>query len=157
MRAGVVEIQVADRNNDRFAIEEVGQVARERAERRTIGIGPAAFGDLSCRLSDRRRRALKEVGRRGRRSLGRAPHDLGDSALDAFEDVGERRQIVERGETAQRLQRAQHVLQRVPRRRAGAHGAGGAIEGARDRGSFPRDERPRARVESRRFDGAQDG
>jgi hypothetical protein len=49
-------------------------------------------------------------------------------------------QVVQRGESPQRLQRAQHVLQRVARRSAGPQRRGGAIEGAADRRALAGDE-----------------
>src|ERR1041385_1429724 len=132
-----------DRHDVGLALHELHEQTRELAELGALGVGPAALGDLARGMRDRRRRHLEELGHRvapicRRRRAGAL--DLADRALDAFEEIGERGKIVERGESAERLERFQHLLQRVARERIRAQRATGAIERARDRGPLARDE-----------------
>src|SRR6266850_3597580 len=146
-----------DRNDVGLAVHELHQQPRELTELRALGIGPAALGNFTRGVRDRRGRHLKQLGDRlthagGRRAAG--PAQLTDRLLDALEEVRQWRQIGERREPAERLQRLEDVLQRVVRQRIAAQRAARAIQRARNRGAFTRDERAGTGVEAHRLRGA---
>ena len=126
-------------------------------EFRAFRIGPAALGDFTRGVRDRRRRHLEQLGDRiahacGRRTARAA--DFADGFFDTFEEVGQRRQVIQRRETAQRLQRLKDLLERVMRHRIAAERAAGAIERARDRRALAGNERACTGIEPNGLSGA---
>src|SRR6266550_1823748 len=137
-----------------LAVHELHEQPGELPEFCALRIGPAALGDLACSVRDRRRRHLEQLRDRVAAAGGgcaNRPADLPDRLLDSLEEIRQRREIVERGETAERLQRFEDLLQRIMCDRIGAQGPSGAIERARDGRTLARDEGARARIESNRF------
>src|SRR5207247_1090978 len=119
-----------------------------------LRVGPAALGDLAGSVRDRRRRHLEQLRDRVADAGGGCdsrPADRADRLLDSLEEIRQRREIVERGETAERLQRFEDLLQRIMCDRIGAQRPSGAIERARDGRTLARDERARARVQPNRL------
>ena len=145
-----------DRHDVGLVVHEMDEQPRKFSELRTLGIGPAALGDLARRVRDRRRRHLKQLGDRvakpgGRCALPAGAACLADRLLDALEQIRQGWQVVQGRESTQRLQRLEHLLQRIVRQRIRAQGTAGAIERARDRGAFTRHERACPRVEAHRL------
>ena len=150
VRTRVLVVQGRDGHDVGLALQELHEQGREAPELRAFGIGPPPLGDLAGALRDRARRALEQVAHaRGRREARAG--QLGDGALDPFQQVGEGREIAQRCEAAQPLKRAQHVLQRVVRQRVRAQRLRRAVQCARDGRAFARHERAGASVEAEGF------
>ena len=86
-----------------------------------------------------------------RRRVSRGAVELTDRALDPFQQVGERRQIVERRQTAQWLNRLEHLLQRIVHEGIRPERSAGAVESAGDGCALAGDEGARAGIEAHRF------
>ncbi len=150
VRPRVAVVERADRHDIGLAVHELDAQTRELPEIRAIGIRAAALGHLTRRTRDRGRARLEQLGHVGGRFDSRA-RQLGDRPLDPVEQVGQRREVVDGGEPTQRLDRAQHVLERIVRERVRSQGLRGAVEGARDRRPLAGHERPRPGVEANRL------
>ncbi len=146
-----------DRDDIGLAVHELHAQPGELPELRALRIGPATLGHLARRVRDGRRRHLEQlrdcVAEAWRRCGAGAAH-LADRLLDAFQQVRQRREVVQRGKAAQRLQCFEDLLQRVVRRRIRSERPSGAIERARNRRAFACDEGARAGVEPQRLRGA---
>jgi hypothetical protein len=81
--------------------------------------------------------------RRGREE----PGEIAYRELDAVEDLGQRHQIAQLRQAAERLHPADDGVERLPVARRGLQRAGGAIQGAGDQRSLASDEGAHAGVE----------
>ena len=102
VRSRVLEVQRADGHDPALALirlDELHQLAGEGLELRALRIGPSPLGDLARRARDRGCGRVEQFRSAGR---GRAApaFQLADGPLDALEQVGERRQVVQRREPA---------------------------------------------------------
>src|SRR5439155_1092266 len=105
VRTGVAVIEGANRDGVRLAFHELHQQAGELPEVGSVGVGSTALGDFAGGARDRAPGDLEQLAHVGR-GLESGARQLADSALDALQEVRERRQVGEGGEPAQRLERA---------------------------------------------------
>ncbi len=73
--------------------------------------------------------------------------EVAHGQLDAVEDLGQRHQLAQLREAAERLHAADDGVERLPVAGRGTEGAGGPVERARDERAFARDEGAHAGVE----------
>src|SRR5690242_10788491 len=111
VRSGVFEIETGDRYHARLrflAAEEGDELGGEGLEGRSLGIGPALFGDLARRTRDGAGGGLEELVHA--RGGPRAALELGDDPLDPFQDVGKGWEVVQRREPAEGLEGLRRLL-----------------------------------------------
>ena len=148
--ARVAVVERPDRHDVGLSLRELEEQPGESLELGALGVGASPVGDLARAPRHCRRRSLEQLGDlRGR--LGPRPRRLGDRALDPLEQVGEGREVVERGEPPQRLNRLEDLPQRIVRGAVGLQRLRGTIQRARDRRALARHEGARTGVQARRF------
>jgi hypothetical protein len=160
-RGGAIELRLARRRCGRLGVALVIEALdgydvalhREGAEQKIgeeprllgVGIGAAVLGDVPREPGEGERAGCHHLVHAGRRreEAGEVAH----GELDAIEDLRQRRQLAELGQTAQRLHPTDHGVERLALARGVLKGSGRAIEGARDQRTFPAHERADAGVE----------
>ena len=145
-RGGVVGVeQRFDRDHVALDGERAEQELGEPPRLVGLGLGAPVLGDVP--------RDARQGARGGRHDLVDAwrrrvqAREVAHGQLDAVEDLGQRHQLAQLGEPAQRLHAADDGVERLPVAGRGAEGAGGPVERARDERPFARDEGADAGVE----------
>ncbi len=123
------------------AQQELGEPARLLG----LGLGPPLLGDIARDPGERQRRGRHDLvhARRRREQAGEVAH----GQLDAVEDLGQRHELAQLGQSAERLHAPDHGVERLAVAGGGTEGAGRAIQRAGDERALARHERPDAAVE----------
>ncbi len=109
-----------------------------------FGIGPAVLGDVARQAGEGGRTGRHHFVHAGRRRV--EPGEIAHRQLDAVENLGQRDQIAQLGESPQRLHAPDHGVQRLPIGRSRLERARRPVQRARDQRALAADERPHAGV-----------